>query len=137
MDSELKRKSLFEVLKDTGLSKLPNIDEGKKVWVKAVALVLKNDGSETYCILKKTSIDTYKIQKDYGKCSPINRILEIYPYQYIDSSFIPKFGPNDKESRISFIINNSKTTDEYNNSLRNMTVKELNIEMAKLLIDKM
>lgn len=127
------KKSLIDVLEYTGLSELPSEDFGSKVWIRAICKISKKDGTMSYGVLCKTTIDSYKVKKVFGTTSSIHSISEIRPYEFINMEFVPKFSPRDRANRIAYIVEQTNLSEE---SLNDMTTDELIGIIMKICVDK-
>lgn len=119
-----KEKSLVAALSDLGLRDLPKKNDESRVWIRAVALVSKVDGSESYIYVVRDVNDTRRIIKDYGAMARIVDVKEIYPFSYLKPSYLPKFKTNKKEERIEYLTRFKKDAD-----YSKLSVKELEREI--------
>lgn len=124
--------TLVDALAYAHVSDLPKKDNGKRLWIYAIALVSKKDGTMAYCILKRNDLESYSYKAVFGTCSPLHNVAEIYPYEFADSLPVPKFAPNDKSNRIEFI--QSVRGADFDCS--EMSVKELENEIIRIGIEK-
>lgn len=115
-----KEDSLLEALKWASLPSLPEEDDKENIWIDALALVEKSDGTESYVALTKDDKLENKIIKDFGSVSIVRSIKQIYPYVYLSSAFVPMFKTRKKEERIAFLTQYKKDWD-----LSEMSLKEL------------
>lgn len=97
------KKIVVEVLKDTGLAAIPTKTETNKPWFRAIGEVTLKNGTKTYAIIERDSVETMKIKKIYGDISPIHEIVKVMPYEFIDKIEIPQFSPNDKQNRLFYL----------------------------------
>lgn len=93
----------MECLKWTGVSKLPEKDDKENIWINAIGLVQKADGSESYVALGKNAKLEIEYVKDFGSISVIRKIKEIYPYEYLLAKNMPQFKTKKKEERIDYL----------------------------------
>lgn len=93
----------MECLKWTGVSKLPEKDDKENIWINAIGLVQKADGSESYVALGKNAKLEIEYVKDFGNISVIRKIKEIYPYEYLLAKNMPQFKTKKKEERIDYL----------------------------------
>lgn len=121
MDKKLE-KSLIDALSWASLRELPEKDKGEDVYILALALVSKKDGSKAYVATKKTKDGTDKIVKDFGSTAMIVKVEEVYPYLLLDASYIPQFNDKKKEERIKWLT----LTDTEGGNYEDMSLKELN-----------
>ena len=125
--------SLFDCLAFCKLSQLPEKEDGKSVWVNAIAKTRKNDGCYYYCYVERDKDGKPKIMRDFGAVRAIVKMEEFYPILYLDSSYVKKF-KKDEEGTASLI--------EYLKSIgvkidfENATRKDLDKENIKIAIQK-
>lgn len=102
---ETKENELMDALTYTGCTKLPKaVDISKpqaKIWIRAIAKVTKVDGSWSYAIIKNDYGRKPKFAKVFGSVAAISAIKTVYPYQWLDSSLVPKF--RNEDERVAFI----------------------------------
>ena len=103
------------------LRELPEKDNGENIWIRALALVSKRDGSKSYVALVKGKNGEDRIIRDFGSVSMIVKIEEIYAFEYLDSSYLPTFDSKKKEDKIKWL---SMQRPEVN--YEEMSSKELN-----------
>lgn len=121
MDKKLE-KSLIDALSWASLRELPEKDKGEEVYILALALVSKKDGSKSYVALKKDKNGEDKIVKDFGTTAMIVKVDEVYPYILLDASYVPQFNDKKKEERIKWLT----LTDPEGGNYEDMSLKELN-----------
>lgn len=116
-----KEKSLIECLKWCGVASLPDADDRENIWIKAIALVKKKDGSENYAAMQKDEMLNDKIVKDFGSVSMIYEVAEVYPYHFLSAAYMPEFKTKKKEERIEYLrrFDNTLVLDD-------LSMKELN-----------
>lgn len=128
------KKSLLDALSWCGVHELPEEYNGKEVYIKAISLVSKRDGSKSYvAVVKDYETGNDRIVKDFGSTSMIAKIDKTYPYLYLNSSFLPTFQAKDKDNRIKWLKRKSygfKTKKDYDS----MSMKELNMEIVLMAI---
>ena len=105
-----KNESLVSALSWAGLTELPPKDTKENVYVRALALVAKTDGTESYVALVKDRTGEDKIVTDFGSIYPIAKVKEVYPYNFLDARFIPSDILNNKEDMIAWLKVNAKHT---------------------------
>lgn len=98
------RESLIKALSYCSLRELPKLDSGEDVWIKALALVTKTDGSHCYVAIDKDP-KTLKnrVKKDFGGTGAIVKYEEVYPYLYLSQEYMPKFHDKTKEARVKYL----------------------------------
>lgn len=124
------RASLIKALSYCSLRELPDLDRGEDVWIKALALVTKTDGSHCYVAVEKDP-NTLKnrVKKDFGGTGAIVEYNEFYPYLYLSQEYMPKFHDKTKEARIKYLTSVNPEIDWSKYSL-----KELNDAVLGLAI---
>jgi hypothetical protein len=121
MAKDILRESLIDALSWASLRELPEKDNGENIWIRALALVSKRDGSKAYVALVKGKNGEDRIIRDFGSVSMIVKIEEIYAFEYLDSSYLPTFDSKKKEDKIKWL---SMQRPEVN--YEEMSAKELN-----------
>lgn len=116
-----KEKSLIDCLKWCNVASLPEPDDKENIWIKAIALVKKRDGSENYVAMQKDDKLNDKIVKDFGSVSLIHEVVEIYPYYFLSAAYMPEFKTKKKEERIEFLRKFDRDL-----ALDDLSLKELN-----------
>ena len=128
MIKNIKERTLVEALSFCGVRELPEEFKGKEVWIKAIGLVSKVDGSQSYVYLERGELGASNIKKDFGTLSPIVKIDKIYPYLYLSEDEVPKFSKEDKGEKNSWLIARGYKEEE----LSTRTPQQIN----KLVIDE-
>lgn len=123
--------SLVDILSYCAVRDLPKEDDGENVWIKAIALVAKSDGSKNYAAVEKDENGNNKIVLDTGKMASIVKIEAIYPYLFLDANYLPSFKRNTKEDRIKWLKYNGVEKD-----LSKLTLDELNREILLVAMMK-
>lgn len=121
MAKDILRESLINALSWASLRELPQKDNGENIWIKALALVSKRDGSKAYVALMKGKNGEDRLIKDFGTVSQIVKIEEVYAYSYLDSSYLPQFDSKKREDKIKWLSLQRPDVD-----YESMTAKELN-----------
>lgn len=121
MAKDILRESLIDALSWASLRELPEKDNGENIWIRALALVSKRDGSKAYVALVKGKNGEDRIIRDFGSVSMIVKIEEIYAFEYLDSSYLPTFDSKKNEDKIKWL---SMQRPEVN--YEEMSSKELN-----------
>lgn len=112
--------SLNEALNYARLHKLPDEWDGKTPFVKAIGLVSRSSGIQSYVILRMDGSGKQFVVKDWG-IDAVKRIDTVYPYIYVDSQFMPRFTPGHEEDRYEYIARiSNKSVDE----VRQMTPQQ-------------
>lgn len=115
------KESLMKVLAYCNIAKLPEEDTQEYIWLKAIGLVAKADGTHTYVLMYKNRYNRPNIVKDFGSISTIVRTEKVYPLLLFKYSLLPKFGTDSSEERIRW-LKSKKVEADY----ENMNLKELN-----------
>lgn len=126
---DYKEKSLIDVLSYCDLRDLPEEDKKEYVWVRAVALVEKRDGTQNYAVAKANAIGDYSITKDFGSISTIVNVKQYFPYEFLDASLLPDFKGAKKEDRINWLVQNGVNKD-----FSSMSAKALDKECTNFAI---
>ena len=125
--------SLFDCLAFCKLSQLPEKEDGKSVWVNAIAKTRKNYGCYYYCYVERDKDGKPKIMRDFGAVRTIVKMEEFYPIVYLDSSYVKKFKKDDEgtASLIEYLKSIGVKID-----FENATRKDLDKESIKIAIQK-
>lgn len=126
---DYKEKSLIDVLSYCDLRDLPEEDKKEYVWVRAVALVEKRDGTQNYAVAKANAIGDYSITKDFGSISTIVTVKQYFPYEFLDATLLPDFKGAKKEDRINWLVKNGVSKD-----FSSMSAKALDKECTNFAI---
>ena len=123
----------IEVLKDTGLSAIPDEYRGSKVWFRAIGEVMLKNGTKTYAIVERTGMDSHRIKRIYGEISPIHKLEKIFPYEFIDKISTPQFAPNDKQNRLFYL--RERFGEEKAKEYSDMTASQLSDVIRRIGIE--
>lgn len=125
--------SLFDCLAFCKLSQLPEKEDGKSVWLNAIAKTRKNDGCYYYAYVERDKDGKPKIMRDFGAVRAIVKMEEFYPIVYLDSSYVKKF-KKDEEGTASLIeyLKSVGVKIDFDNATR----KDLDKENIKIAIQK-
>ena len=125
--------SMFDCLAFCKLSQLPEKEDGKSVWLNAIAKTRKNDGCYYYCYVERDKDGKPKIMRDFGAVRAIVKMEEFYPIVYLDSSYVKKFKKDDEgtASLIEYLKYEGVMID-----FENATRKDLDKENIKVAIQK-
>ena len=125
--------SLFDCLAFCKLSQLPEKEDGKSVWLNAIAKTRKNDGCYYYCYVERDKDGKPKIMRDFGAVRTIVKMEEFYPILYLDSSYVKKFKKDDEgtASLVEYLKSEGIKID-----FENATRKDLDKENIKIAIQK-
>lgn len=136
MKEDIKQKSLIQALSYCSVRDLPEEDNGENVWVKAIGLVSKIDGTKSYVAIERGVDGGNKIVKDFGHIASIVKVENVYPYLYLESGNIPKFKTNSREDRIAWLRNHDLDNDYSDCSLKKLNAAILNICCQSLIKNK-
>lgn len=108
MNANIKEKTLFDVLKETGLNELPKrySEDCGLFWIKAIVLVEKTV-SQSYVIAEHRADGLIRYIKDPGLMEPIGKLVSIHPYMYLDKKRMKEDG-FDKRTLISYFGDSRK-----------------------------
>lgn len=125
--------SMFDCLAFCKLSQLPEKEDGKSVWLNAIAKTRKNDGCHYYAYVERGKDGKPKIMRDFGAVRTIVKIEEFYPILYLDSSYVKKF-KKDEEGTASLVeyLKSEGVKIDFENATR----KDLDKESIKIAIQK-
>ena len=125
--------SMFDCLAFCKLSQLPEKEDGKSVWVNAIAKTRKNDGCNYYAYVERGKDGKPKIMRDFGAVRTIVKMEEFYPILYLDSSYVKKF-KKDEEGTASLVeyLKSEGVKIDFENATR----KDLDKESIKIAIQK-
>lgn len=126
--------SMFDCLAFCKLSQLPEKEDGKSVWLNAIAKTKKNDGNYYYCYVERDkNTGKPKIVRDFGACRAIIEYVEYYPLLYLDASYVKRFKKDDEgtERLIEYLKKEGIDID-----FDNATRKDLDKENIKIAIQK-
>ena len=126
-------KSLFDCLAFCKLSQLPEKEDGKSVWLNAIAKTRKNDGCHYYAYVERGKDGKPKIMRDFGAVRTIVKMEEFYPILYLDSSYVKKFKKDDEGTAL--LVEYLKSVG-VKIDFENATRKDLDKENIKIAIQK-
>lgn len=113
-----KDESLQIALQITGLRSLPDKhDERSKVWLKAIALTERANGTQSYVLVENDGNGKPIVKRDLGKAVRIIDISAIYPYETMDKAQKPVL-PFDSDTVI-FLTKNGYDKEEIETLLNN------------------
>lgn len=84
--------SLKLALAATRLTSLPSplTTDEKRLWLRAIGLVKKIDGSQSYALYEYDGTDV-KLKRDFGTMAIVSEIVAMYPFEYLDQKYMPLF----------------------------------------------
>ena len=128
---KIKEKTLVDALAYCDLRELPKEWDKETVYIRALALVSKTDGSYNYVVVRKGDGGKDNIEKDFGNISAIRAIENVYPFRFLATNFMPTFKTKGKEERLSWL---SKFGEQKDYST--MTLKELDKEVLSVAMQR-
>ena len=129
----IKEKSLISCLAALDLRDLPKEWDKENIWILAVGLISKIDGTFSYAALKKDENGDARVVKDFGNICAIRKIEKLYPYKYLDASFMPFFKTRSKDERISWLELMGEKDNFSEMSLKELDKKVLNVAIQQAL----
>ena len=129
----IKEKSLINCLAALDLRDLPKEWDKENVWILAVGLLSKIDGTFSYAALKSDEDGNARVVKDFGNICAIRQIEKVYPYKYLDASFMPYFKTRAKDERIAWLDRMGEKDDFSLMSAKELEKKVLNVAIQQAL----
>ena len=129
----IKKKSLISCLAALDLRDLPKEWDKEDVWILAVGLISKIDGTFSYAALKKDENGDARVVKDFGNICAIRKIEKVYPYKYLDASFMPVFKTRAKDERIAWLERMGEKGNFSEMSAKELDRKVLNVVIQQVL----
>jgi hypothetical protein len=82
-----------KAIEEAGLTAMPELltKDKKIIWLKAIVLVKKINGITNYALADSDGGPDIYLKKDFGRPAAILEIAEIYPYEFFESRYLPKF----------------------------------------------
>lgn len=126
----LSEQSKFDCLEYCKVSTLPELWDGKSVYISAVCRTLKSDGNNYYCVVEIDENGKNRIVKDFGRCAAILKFEEIYPLSYLEPSFLKKFKKDeDGTAKLVEYLKNEGVEMDFESADRKM-LEKANIRVA-------
>ena len=100
---KIKEKTLVDALSYCDLRELPKEWDKETVYIRAIALVSKTDGSYNYAVVKKGDGGKDNVEKDFGNISAIRAIEKVYPFRFLATNFVPTFKTKSKDERLNWL----------------------------------
>ena len=129
----IKKKSLISCLAALDLRDLPKEWDKEDVWILAVGLVSKIDGTFSYAALRKDEDGNARVVKDFGNICAIRKIEKVYPYKFLDASFMPMFKTRAKDERIAWLERMGEKGNFIEMSAKELEKKVLNVAIQQAL----
>lgn len=133
MISKAEKMSLLDCLSWCSVRQLPEEWDSKNVYIKAIAKVMRADGSISYVAVKKDKNGDDKIIKSFGNISMIKKILAVYPYLYLDAVYMPTFKGNSKAEKVSYLSALNKNVDYSKKSVKELDKAIISVAIQKQL----
>lgn len=137
---KLKKESLIKALSFCGLRDVPEEWDKENIYLRALALVSKTDGSESYVLVEKDERGNDRMVKDFGTVCAINATISVHPFFFLDTRWLPEFKPkgkgkasaDGKAERIAWLERNNVFMDE-KTDIKTLDKEVLYIAMQKAL----
>ena len=129
----IKEKSLISCLAALDLRDLPKEWDKENVWILAVGLISKIDGTFSYAALKKDGNGDARVVKDFGNICAIRKVEKVYPYKFLDASFMPMFKTRAKDERIAWLERMGEKGEFSEMSAKELEKKVLNVAIQQAL----
>lgn len=129
----IKEKSLIKCLAALDLRDLPKEWDKENVWILAVGLISKIDGTFSYAALKKDKDGNARVVKDFGNICAIRQVEKVYPYKYLDATFVPYFKGRSKDERIAWLEQMGEEGNFGEMSAKELDKKVLNVAIQQAL----
>lgn len=129
----IKEKSLIKCLAALDLRDLPKEWDKENVWILAVGLISKIDGTFSYAALKKDKDGNARVVKDFGNICAIRQVEKVYPYKYLDATFVPYFKGRSKDERIAWLEQMGEKGNFGEMSAKELDKKVLNVAIQQAL----
>ena len=129
----IKEKSLINCLAALDLRDLPKEWDKENVWILAVGLISKIDGTFSYAALKKDKDGNARVVKDFGNICAIRQVEKVYPYKYLDATFMPYFKGRSKDERIAWLEQMGEEGNFGEMSAKELEKKVLNVAIQQAL----
>lgn len=129
--------SLRRALESLGLTQmgLPKMWRGEQdgFWIKALALVRKQNGDQSYCAVERDADGRIGYRMDFGRMSPILERVRLYPYVYLDEGRYVNIGSADDRR---FLLLSEANDAEERNKIRSMSDDEVIYYLRKRGIER-
>ena len=129
----IKEKSLISCLAALDLRDLPKEWDKEDVWILAVGLVSKIDGTFSYAALRKDEDGNARVVKDFGNICAIRKVEKVYPFKFLDTSFMPMFKTRAKDERIAWLERMGEKGNFSEMSAKELERKVLNVVIQQVL----
>jgi hypothetical protein len=137
---KLKKESLVKAMSFCGLREIPEEWDKENIYLRALALVSKTDGSESYVLVEKDERGEDRMIKDFGTISAIHETISVHPFFFLDTRWIPEFKPkgkgkanaDGKAERIAWLERNNVIVDA-KTDIKTLDKEILYVAMQKVL----
>lgn len=129
----IKEKSLISCLAALDLRDLPKEWDKENIYILAVGLASKIDGTFSYVALRKDKDGKDKVVKDFGNVCALRKVEKVYPYKFLDASFVPIFKTRAKDERIVWLERMGEQGAFSEMSAKELEKKVLNVAIQQAL----
>ena len=129
----IKEKSLISCLAALDLRDLPKEWDKENIYILAVGLASKIDGTFSYVALRKDKDGKDKVVKDFGNVCALRKVEKVYPYKFLDASFVPIFKTRAKDERIAWLERMGEQGAFSEMSAKELEKKVLNVAIQQAL----
>ena len=129
----IKEKSLISCLAALDLRDLPKEWDKENIYILAVGLASKIDGTFSYVALRKDKDGKDKVVKDFGNVCALRKVEKVYPYKFLDASFVPIFKTRAKDERIAWLERMGEKGNFSEMSAKELEKKVLNVAIQHAL----
>lgn len=116
-----------------GVRGLPEEWDKENVYLRALALVKKSDGTESYVLLQKGDDGKDKIVKDFGTVSMITETISVHPFHFLDAKWVPYFKTRSKDERLGWLERHNVEGDFSSLSVKELDKLVLNTAMQNAI----
>lgn len=129
-----KEQSLVDALSYCGLRNLPEEWDKENIYLKALALAIKVDGTKSYVLMQKDINGEDRMVKDFGTSAVIHTISSVHPFMYLDQKWLPYFKGKSKDERVEWLEKNGVKEEEISGlTVKQLEKKILNVAMKNAL----
>lgn len=131
--STILERTKIEALEYSACRTLPEEfdEQSGRFWIEAIGIVRKSDGSKNYCIIRNNHNNNFFVKKDFGLSSCIVDVEKIYPYLYLNKTYIPTF--KDRNEIIDYLC--SIYGEDNRTKLYNASKDDIKALVFKVAID--
>lgn len=129
------KKLINDVLSRAELKKMPKANNAS-VWIWAIAKFRLQDGSFGYGIIHRNLSLGYEIKYINGNTSAIGSIIDVYPYETVDTRTIKRFKDDeDRGARVDYLKSENLPYLDIE-KLEGMSIEDLNKEVVRVAVYK-